>query len=478
MKERQHAQDVGRQSQGRRDLAAWGAVSGPIVEVVVLQIDTSTPFLRPSQLTALVRAVYSADPNDEHRWIEWKSTLDLTTSAGLAHIVKHTLGLANRQPTAAAQHAGGFGYLLVGVEPGAINGVTTIDPETLIGKIRVYVGDAVRWTPEYIEVDGKHVLVVIVDPPQPGDQIHSLRKQLDKFPAGAIFVRHTGRTDPATPGDLDMLQARLLERTPSLQVGIAPISSTIEEAPDVVAVVDQWVEQRRLMLLAARHRPTQPSLDDLAPALRVLEVFGPKPDTRTEEQYAEQVERYLPEARNALIDRAHWELFRHAPAMLRLQVSNPTDLGYTGVRIALHVPGAVKSYPEELLDMLEGDRPDIPNPPKPLGTPKVFNFTPPLATYDLARILRPGSSSGPAYTVRDTGSVAIEYDDFELRAHETTTLEPVPLLVREGPGETMAATWSATASQVRGRLTGDFLLTVNASTLDLANLDQDPDNDE
>lgn len=444
-------------------------MSGLIFDVVVLQIDTSAPFLRPSQLVVLVRAVHGADTHDEHRWIEWKSTLDLTTSAGLAHVVKHILGLANRQPAAAARHAGGYGYLLVGVEPGAIHGVTTVDPETLIGKIRVYAGDAVRWTPEIIEVDGKCVLVVIVDPPQPGDPIHGLRKQLDKLPAGAIFVRHTGRTDLATPGDLDMLQARLLERTPSLQVDVAPTSPIIEQTPDIVTVMDDWVGQRRPLLLAARHQ--QPTRRSDNRTLPVLNVFA-KPDTRTEEQYAEQVETYLSQARDALIYRALWGLFRHPPALLRLQVSNPTDLGYTGVRITVHVSGNVSSYPQELLDTLEGEQPDVPRPPDPLGTPTFDGVIKATRTFDFAsHILTPGPPApGPTYTVRDTDSVTIEYDDFELRPYDTVALEPVPLLVHEDAGATLTATWSATAAHVRGRLTGDFSLCVNASTFDLTDL--------
>ncbi len=242
------------------------AERGSILDRVVLQVDTSQPLLRPSQLTALVRAVRDADSHDEHRWIEWKSGLDLTTAAGQGHIAKAVLGLANRQPAAAAHHAGGYGYLLVGVEPGAINGVTPVDPEVLVGRVRAAVGDAIRWTPEWVTVDGVQVLVVIVEPPRPGDPIQSLRKQLDRHQPGTIFVRHTGRTDPATPADLDMLQARLLERTPSLQMTVAAKPSTIETLPDIFAAAGQWVERRRPALLAARYQPPAPQ----APAIEYL----------------------------------------------------------------------------------------------------------------------------------------------------------------------------------------------------------------
>ena len=110
--------------------------AGSIVDHVVLQVDTSEPLLRPSQLQALVRAVRDADGHDEHRWIEWKSGLDLTSAAGQGHIAKAVVGLANRPPAAAARWAGGYGYLLVGVRPGAISGVAPVDPEVLVARPR------------------------------------------------------------------------------------------------------------------------------------------------------------------------------------------------------------------------------------------------------------------------------------------------------------------------------------------------------
>ncbi|MEU6204119.1 RNA-binding domain-containing protein [Micromonospora musae] len=441
---------------------------------MVLPIDTSVPLLRPSQLTDLIRAVSLADPDDEHLWIEWKSTLDLSTSAGLEQVVKAIIGLANREPAAAARRAGGYGYLLVGVEPGSINGVTTLDPEKLVGKVRSYVGTAISWTPEYIAVDGKHVLVVIVDPPQPGDPIHILRKQTEKFKPATIFVRHTGRTDPANPDDFDKLQARLLQRTPSLQLAVAAIPSTVEEAADISGAVSRWVDERRPALLAARYRSgRRESSIDLV-GVRGGLLGQQVPDGRTEEQYAEEVEQFLHDAEEALVLRGAWDLFRHEPASLNVTVTNPTDVGFVGVRLEVHVPGRVKCYPEELVENLEGDRPDAPRAPKPLGTP---TFRSPMqlnvgniGSY-IPTSLYPGP--GPSYIARDTGSVTIEYDDFELRAEETKTMELVPLLMHEEPDTRLTATWSATAAGMRGRIAGEFTITVSPSTLDLQKFDED-----
>ncbi|MFI1195335.1 helix-turn-helix domain-containing protein [Micromonospora sp. NPDC020750] len=445
---------------------------------MVLQIDTSTPLLRPSQLTDLVRAVSSAEPDDEHLWIEWKSSLDLSTSAGLEQVVKAIIGLANREPAAAGRRAYGYGYLLVGVEPGSINGVVTVDPEKLVGKVRSYVGTAISWTPEYIAVDEKQVLVVIVDPPQPGDPIHILRKQTEKFKPATIFVRHTGRTDPANPDDFDKLQARLLQRTPRLQLSVAPVPSTVEKAADIRETVSRWVNEHRPGLLAARYRSGKRELGvDLVGARGGL--LGQRvPDRRTEEQYAQEVEKYIHDAEEAFMHRGAWDLFRHEPASVSVAVINPTDVGFVGVRLAVHISGRVKSFPEELVEALEGDRPDPPRAPKPSGTPtfrgpiQLNNFS--LGSY-IPTPVYPGP--GPTYIVRDTGSVTIEYDDFELRAEETKTLELVPLLVHEEPGTQLTATWTATADGIRGRITGEFIITVVPSTLDLESL-ADDDGDE
>ena len=458
---------------------------------MVLQLDTSQPLLRPSQLTALVHAVYDADEHDEHRWIEWKSSLDLTTACGQAHVAKAVLGLANRQPAAAAQWTGGYGYLLIGVEPGAILGVTPVDPETLVAKIRAAVGDVVHWTPEYVIIDGVQVLIVIVDPPRPGEPIHYLRKHLDHYQSGTIFVRHTGRTDPAGPDDLDMLQARLLERTPSLQVAVTAASPTIERVPDVPAAVERWAKQHRPTLIAARYVPSPrtPTPGAVASPVRAFGPFAPKiePDERTEEEYTREVEKFLEQAKAALVNRAVWHLYRHTPALLHVEVTNPTDLGYTGVRLIVHIPGDVNGYPRGMINIAQRERPSFPPPPKPLGTPAVTENntlawatrrnilqTPTIAGFARGPGIPPGYlNTQPGYRVRDSGSVDIEYDEFELRPGDRRTMEPVPLHVREEAGFNLTATWYATASHVRGRLTGEFTLAVTGSSLDMAILLQD-----
>ncbi|MFY1637242.1 helix-turn-helix domain-containing protein [Solwaraspora sp. WMMB335] len=456
-----------------------------------LNIDSTRALLRPSELWALVTAVRDADGHEEHRWIEWKSTLDLRTAKGLAHIAKAVVGFANRQPSAAARHADGYGYLLVGVAPGAVAGVQPLDPEILVGQVRAAVGDAVRWTPEYVRVNDREVLVVIIDPPKPGDPIHCLRKQVDRYQPGTIFVRHTGRTDQATPSDIDMLQSRVLARSETLRLVVTAEPSALEAMPDIGAAVARWTTRRRTVLRASRFElpagVLPGSLEAKIAKTELLSRVGlsglrATPDTRTEEQYYEQIEKYLTVAQASLVNRGQWYFYRHEPAQLRVHVSNPADIGVKAIRLRIHIPGNVNAVPDGIRHLVEGGRPTLPEVPPPLGTPldpveNLIRASEYRRWIPVDSLSARSSDSGlrPAFIVADSGSVTIDYRDFDLRPGEHLALAPVPLWAREKAGTSVTATWRATGDGIRGLLSGEINLVHTASTLDLETLDSEDD---
>jgi hypothetical protein len=136
---------------------------------MAVQVETSRALRRPDELAALVCAVLQALETDELDWIEWKSVLDLGIKSVQGTLARHILGMANRQPDAAAAHMQGCGYIVVGAEPGSAAGVTPIDPAQLSQGILAYAGsDGPAWSPQYVEAAGVQVLVVVVEPPQPG----------------------------------------------------------------------------------------------------------------------------------------------------------------------------------------------------------------------------------------------------------------------------------------------------------------------
>jgi len=189
------------------------SVAALTLVAMAVQIDTSRALRRPDELAALVGAVVQALQDDELDWIEWKSGLDLSAKSVQGTLTRHILGMANRQPDAAAAHMQGCGYIVVGAEPGGARGITPVDPAQLSQGILAYAGsDGPAWWPQYVQGGDAQVLVVVVEPPQPGHRIFTLRKQFSSsattYRAGTVFVRQHGKTEIAGPDDIRALEDR------------------------------------------------------------------------------------------------------------------------------------------------------------------------------------------------------------------------------------------------------------------------------
>lgn len=233
-------------------------------ESVTLSIDSSNPFLSSSELHALAAAVRDAGSHDEGMWIEWKGTLDLGSPQARIHLVKVILGFANRDPVVAARRAGGFAYLLVGVEPENVRGVTTIDHSRLAQSLEPYVGPHVRWIPEYIKLDDKDVLVIVVDPPKPGNHPRHLRKELKdsngkiSHSAHTIFVRENARTVRASNSEIERIQQRVAPITN----GVTPPYRELDELALKVHG-DNPVSQRNSLAMLERIGVDHPRMRQL-----------------------------------------------------------------------------------------------------------------------------------------------------------------------------------------------------------------------
>lgn len=174
-----------------------------------LRIDTSQAPRTYLELHELLLAVERAADQDESEWIEWKSSLDLNAKSTRATLARHIIGMANRRVEEAKRFVGGFGYVLVGVEPGNRCGVTPLDFADLRTGIVSYLGPhGPRWTGSYDMEDGPPVLIIVIDPPCDGDSIYTLHREFGKYRAGDVFVRKLGGTEKADPGDLDYLARR------------------------------------------------------------------------------------------------------------------------------------------------------------------------------------------------------------------------------------------------------------------------------
>ena len=174
-----------------------------------LRVNTSRALRTAEEQHALVCAVQAASAEDESDWIEWKTVLGLGLKADHFTLARHIIAMANRRVEEASRVAEGFGYILVGVEPGNRQGVEPVDPAVLSLGLERYLGwRGPRWTSFYDSIDGPPVLVITVDPPRPGDRIHTLEREFDRYRAGDVYVRKVGRTERADPGDMEYLTSR------------------------------------------------------------------------------------------------------------------------------------------------------------------------------------------------------------------------------------------------------------------------------
>ena len=444
---------------------------------MALDIDTSRPLIRPTELRALVKAILNAHESDEPSWLEWKSGLDLATAAGRFHVAKAVLGLANRMPSQAAPHCGGFGYIVVGAEPGNPAGVTPVDPASLDDGISPYVGGSrgPRWGSTYVELGGSLVLVVTVDSPRLGDPIFTLRKTYKNYHAGTIFVRKNGKTAPADDHDMDLLQERLRSASPApLELGVSvagdlPLSwfdpSTVRPA------LQRWVASRTSVLIAAAEQQARASRG-AASRLEILTRF-PNPlvkeDERTLEDYTSEVEtwgkRLLEFGLDALpsqyVDRGH--------GVIKLRATNPTDRNLKEVLVR----AKLASDDVHGLDRRPSREP-LPRPPRAFGEPVRLDVGLSIAPVRLRDWQNIPSIEPIRSTWVEDGSMRIVWNVGDLRPRESDESDEVYVFVTSRPSEgALRGVWEATSKNTDGVLEGELLIPLAVEPVDVTTLFDD-----
>lgn len=235
---------------------------------VVLSIDTSRALRTPNQVLSLIHAVLEAAPEDESRSIEWKSAYaDLTSTEASFAIGRAILGLANRPVAVAAASFEGVGYVLVGVEPGSLEGQQVPDSAELLNAIHRYTGHGwPYWDARTLTFNDVRVLVVTVEPPHDGDRIALLQKsyQPPKGPLvleGTIFVRRPGATERASRAELEMLQDRLLAGSEAEGAAVREAARK-QELRDIVTELVQagnrWADTMQILVISSTGNEWKP----------------------------------------------------------------------------------------------------------------------------------------------------------------------------------------------------------------------------
>ncbi|MGC1184223.1 MAG: hypothetical protein WBA31_03605 [Candidatus Dormiibacterota bacterium] len=458
---------------------------------MTLDLDTRAALRGISDIRRLVNAILAASPTDETDWLEWKSGLNLGTREGCFAVARTVLGMANRMPEDAARACEGVGYVVVGAEPGNLNGVESVDSAITDQIMEQYLGgaDGPRWAPVDIVVEGdKHVFVVTVEPPRAADKIFTLRREFGPDTNGRVFVRKRGRTVPANAADMDALQRRLTSvvsaSSADLRVGFVETDPmTWFDAQAVHKALEKWADDRvqeymdRAKLVERSRHPSTRSSSGLGPAifgevvaLAALQqadafsaVIGER-DTRTFDQYAAQ----LNEWRTSLLRAAFLQFIDqyttagHGRVALRLENRGGRFLSDVEVRVSLNLESA--TFREDMVDA-----PELPLPPRALGERK----PPPsllgshLALAGLGQLAVPDLSRIHRRTWVEDEPPGVRFAAGNLRQLSNDTSAEVYLLVGARPSNgVIQGEWTATVRDMDGVVTGTVELPVSEEPVD------------
>jgi Putative DNA-binding domain len=409
---------------------------------------------QPTERLAVVRYVLETENLQETDYLEWKSGYDLSSRPGAAATSKHLIGFANRDSTLASRHAGGHGYLLLGVEPRNLVGIPTWDSADVENWLVRFIGADLRYDIHYVTLDNKAVLFLTVDPPRQGDPIYCMEHTSttpggQTLPEGAIYVRRNGKTELAKPADVRRLTSRASSSEATLQLVMELDASELEVLePGLVSesTLEAFVKQERERLYDALPEDSgfsgPPSFSDIN-------------EPRSRNEYVDQVDWYLGRLQTKWPRYVVFKYIEEERSKLTPILTNETDENFENVVVELTLP---LPYPSVYAQADEPvDRYGSFDPPAPWGdglSGRIGNLRSVLAD----------RTPVPEIQERDKESCVLVFPAIHVRPRTSHRLQM--LLVAPHPklaGQTLTATWRATASNTRGDHHGEIELAIPAA---------------
>lgn len=463
--------------------------------LVALEFDTRRAPVRASHYLELVKAIRSASAADELDWLEWKSTLDFrpknkADKSARAHLARAIIGFANRQPDTALRNAEGYGFLVVGVDPDGYHGVEEIDSVELERWITPYVGEGIDWRTTYVHVNEEGherlpVLIVSVSPPNWGDPIFCIRKEIpppprgeadhakskDTIPEAAIFVRRSGRTERARAADIDRLGERLLRKHQTLDMTLIVQQGEVTPLTVPDADMEKVINAARENLL--RHLPPVAPVDTAEPKNRTLNqllqdinvetLTGSKPDPRGRDGYLKEVGLYLEELREA-IPRTLPEVAALAAPCVELRLHNKTHTHLKDVQVRLEMPEGVLALVPMDPENLDRREPflrnlvDAPRPYGPVSPLQAMSSLPPsLRPHPFPAVIPSAVSS--RWDIEVEGATVV-FPAEDVRVGLSIDLAAFVAVTEQALSGTLTVPWTATATNMDGTAQGTVSLPV------------------
>ncbi|WP_367127866.1 hypothetical protein [Saccharothrix sp. HUAS TT1] len=201
---------------------------------------------------ALIDALSRTDDRVERHFLELKSDVDLTGTAGRTKVVKFILGAANRDPDTAARYLQGHALMVLGVAPGAVTGIAPFEAMELARFVARYTGTpGPRWDFERIPA-GEGRDVIVIDPPT-GGLWTCLSDGPEKLTDGAIFVRADGETRLAKGAEIRAMVDRSRQYTVTAELDVAVVGRAVRHPHGYEEVLEDYLQA--IASGSARHRP-------------------------------------------------------------------------------------------------------------------------------------------------------------------------------------------------------------------------------
>ncbi len=423
---------------------------------MAITIDTSRALRRPLELVMLVEAIVKAGPADETFWIEWKSELDLTKPLGAFKAARAILSFANRMPNTAATICEGLSYLIVGAEAGSSAGTPALDAADLEQALIKYLGsDGPVWSPTHVTVQGKNVLVIVIEPPGWGDPPHTLRQTYNNNIEGTIYVRSQAISRPANAEEVRLLGQRLLrgQQTPELD-GLR-VGFTLSRPEAVIALdptpeqVDEWIEARREALVA-HQRAVVAAMEEPRGA-SVGALLRPSVDEQA-------IDEHIALCRERLFGATLRELLEGDFGQLTMNVINPHPRTLEAVELTLKIEAPHSAFekddvPDELQDL-----PVAPKPKRPFNWAE--RLSPPYVGWAARSVLSQSSlRAGDPW-------IDVEPDAITLQIGQVRPEKVVPsttfhlFLLQRPPDNQLTVQWTLTSPSADGVQRGTTSLPV------------------
>ncbi|WP_144876309.1 hypothetical protein [Microbacterium sp. 1.5R] len=437
----------------------------------------------------LVEAVAERGDLAERHYLELKSTLDLSTKKDKEKIAKFILGASNRMPDTAATAFEGYAAMVIGVGAGQVVGIAPVEMMEIAKVVQQYVGAAgPRWDVVWVPIEGSanQVLIIVVDPPEPGQRPFPCRSNGESLTSGRIYIRADGETREANADEFDLLLARgAASQKVEVDFGVEVSGGVAHVAIDDARTLEAYVAGQRRRLLGALPA-VEPlvndtadtvdtgavgagSLAELAAGVQRIAAMSSVarsaalmvdastvPEGRTEEAYRAAIDLWETRFRTA------WGAASPRIAASSLQpvvvrIVNRTTTFFHDVEVKVHLDGDVFAYdyidPQwaEDLSSLE-----LPVPPRVWGPRQRDLGYSHLANAGYVPQSFSGTYIPPSVSFKNGGSVDLDLDVGELRPRGTYESEDdeFVLVVADASMTMIHGTWQLTARDHNEVFTG------------------------